>query len=214
MSDDEGLRELLSVGLVSAIVFDFYVQVQWALAAVHFLAALIRTNEWALNFFGSAPVMLLSVAFLRRLLNWLLRLQFELLLALDSMLNLPEGRSLLFGKSELAELHLFFGRLVTLLIAWGRILLVAVLDWSVFVVRSWFLEGRCFGLLFIVSYRFFLWRTVSIFGFLRGLLERRRLQLRLFILLLFLLLALNDPIQVLVREREHFWKQIVLVIIL
>ena len=61
--------------------------------------------------------MLLSVAFLRRLLNRLLRLQLELFLTLDSMLNLPEGSSLLFGKSELAELHLSFGRLVALLIA-------------------------------------------------------------------------------------------------
>ena len=57
--------------------------------------------------------MLLSVAFLRRLLNRLLHFELELLLTLYPVLNFPEGSSLLFGKSELAELHLFLGRLVT-----------------------------------------------------------------------------------------------------
>ena len=61
MSHNYGLCQLLAVRLISAVVLNLYVQVQGALAAVDFLAVLVRADILAINLFGRPSVVLFAI---------------------------------------------------------------------------------------------------------------------------------------------------------
>lgn len=62
---DDRLCQLLSVSLVSTVVLYLDVQVQGALAAVHFLAVLVGADVLAVDLLCSPSVVLLSMAAFR-----------------------------------------------------------------------------------------------------------------------------------------------------
>ena len=64
MSHDQRFGKLFSVSLISTIVLNLDVKVQWAFTTVNFLTTLVWANEWSSHFFCCTPVVLLSVWFL------------------------------------------------------------------------------------------------------------------------------------------------------
>ena len=61
MSHNYGLCQLLAVRLISTVVFNLYVQVEGAFAAVDFLAVLVGADILAINLFGRPSVVLLAI---------------------------------------------------------------------------------------------------------------------------------------------------------
>lgn len=57
---DKRHRQAFPVGLIATVVLDFDVEVETALRAIDLLAALIRTNERSVDFFGRPAHVLLS----------------------------------------------------------------------------------------------------------------------------------------------------------
>lgn len=64
MRRHKGHSELLSIGLVAAVVLYFNVEVQTALTAVYFLTCVVRANEVPINFFGRPAHVLFANLFL------------------------------------------------------------------------------------------------------------------------------------------------------
>ena len=65
MGHDDRFGELLSIGLVSAVVLDFDVKVERAFAAVDFLAVFVGADVLSINLLGRPSVMLFPVAALQ-----------------------------------------------------------------------------------------------------------------------------------------------------
>ena len=82
MRGNQTLSKLFTVGLVTPVVLDFYVQVEGPLAAVHLGARVVGANETAVDFFGCAAHVLLA----------LLDLPGFFLFLLDCVEGLLDGR--------------------------------------------------------------------------------------------------------------------------
>ena len=65
MGHDDCLGELLSIGFVPTVVFDFDVQVERAFASVDFLAIFVRADVLSINLLRRPSVMLFPVAALQ-----------------------------------------------------------------------------------------------------------------------------------------------------
>ena len=65
MGHDDSLGELLSVGLVSAVVLNFNVKVERAFASVDFLAVFVGADVLSINLLRCPSVMLFPVAALQ-----------------------------------------------------------------------------------------------------------------------------------------------------
>lgn len=64
MRGHKGHGELLSIGLVAAVVLYFDVEIQTPFAAVYLLTSVVRANEVPINFFGRPAHMLFPDLFL------------------------------------------------------------------------------------------------------------------------------------------------------